>query len=161
MADNPNTPAAPKTTPEKQVVEKQVVEKPIFKEQIKDFKEVKDIKEKPEKFEVKEKPEKHEVKEKPEKIEVKEKPEKFEHKEKPEKHEFKEKEIKVEQLEKNVLEQLPTNPGGPVEQPATTPRADRRSLHRVRSAARRLPRRVGGRNEEVTSNRGADASCPV
>jgi hypothetical protein len=117
VADNPNTPSAPKA-PEKQAVEKQVVEKLPIKEQIKDFKEVKD---KPEKFEVKEKPEKFEVKEKPEKFEVKEKPEKIEHKEKPEKHEFKEKEVKVEQLEKSVLEQLPTNPGGPVEQPGTNP----------------------------------------
>ena len=107
MADNTNSPSAPKT-PEKQAVEKQVVEKSI-KEQIKDFKEFK------------EKPEKFEIKEKPEKFEVKEKPEKFEHKEKPEKHEFKEKEFKVEQLEKSVLEQLPTNPGGPVEQPPTGP----------------------------------------
>jgi hypothetical protein len=108
VADNPNTPSAPKA-PEKQAVEKQVVEKLPIKEQIKDFKEVKD------------KPEKFEVKEKPEKFEVKEKPEKIEHKEKPEKHEFKEKEVKVEQLEKSVLEQLPTNPGGPVEQPGTNP----------------------------------------
>jgi hypothetical protein len=112
MADNPNTPAGPKTH-EKQVVEKQVVEKIPIKEQLKDFKEGKDVKDKPEKFEVKEKPEKFEVKEKPEKIEHKEKPEKGEFKEK----DFKEKEIKVESLEKNVFEQIPTNPGGPVEQP--------------------------------------------
>jgi hypothetical protein len=118
VADNPNTPSAPKT-PEKQAVEKQVVEKlPIkeqLKEQIKDFKEGKEVKDKPEKFEVKEKPEKFEVKEKPEKFEHKEKPEKGEFKEK----DFKEKEGKFEQLEKAF--ELPTNPGGPVEQPGTNP----------------------------------------
>src|SRR5580700_3715757 len=97
-----------KTASEQKVVEKQVEEKYI-KERIKEFKEIKD---KPEKYEVKEKPEKYEHKEKPEKQEHKEKPEKHEYKEK----EFKEKELKVEQLEKDVLEQLPTDPGGPVEQ---------------------------------------------
>ncbi|HLY00306.1 MAG TPA: hypothetical protein VKR62_16520 [Roseiarcus sp.] len=90
----------PKTETEHKAVEKQVVEK-FIKERIKDFKE---------------KPEKYEVKEKPEKFEHKEKPEKIEHKEKPEKHEFKEKEIKIELLEKDVLEQFPSDPGGPVEQ---------------------------------------------
>jgi hypothetical protein len=96
-------PETSKPGSEQKVVEKQVEEK-FIKERIK---------------EIKEKPEKYEHKEKPEKYEIKEKPEKVEHKEKPEKHEFKEKEVKIELLEKDVLEQFPTDPGGPVEQRLT------------------------------------------
>jgi hypothetical protein len=107
---------------EKQVVEK-VVEKFIKPEK----REMKEIKDKPEKFEHKEKPEKLEHKEKPEKFEHKEKPEKFEHKEKPEKFEHKEKEFP----EKFILENGPdpTNNGGPVEQRVAALEQSVASLH--------------------------------
>jgi hypothetical protein len=104
--------------------EKQAVEKAIEKFVKPEKREIKEIKEKPEKFEHKEKPEKVEHKEKPEKFEHKEKPEKFEHKEKPEKFEHKEL-VKEKELvfEKNPPEKFiiengpnPTNNGGPIEQ---------------------------------------------